>query len=230
MTLVAVYMPTRGEPVYEAFVAATKAAAELNSPFHLARGEPVEHVRDGIVADFLKTGASHLCMIDDDTLMPSGALPAMLDAGKPVVTLPTPWLYEGLAMAANVVPVEACGEAAGRYLAGEPMRLPWPTWSWVLSQRDPFRVGATGLSAVVIRRDVFTHAKWPGFTYTRARPGTNGHTVGEDVHFSMWCASRGIEMWALPRFLAGHYKRVDLRDFVPLADMVNVSGVSSPFS
>jgi hypothetical protein len=53
MSLVEVYMPTRGEPVYEAFVAATRGAAELNSRFHLARGEPVEHVRDGIVSAFL---------------------------------------------------------------------------------------------------------------------------------------------------------------------------------
>lgn len=223
MTSLAVYMPTRGQPVYEAFAAATVEASNAGAKFHLARGEPIEHVRNWIVSSFLAGDATHLCMIDDDVIVPGGALPAMTELGKQVVTLPTPWLYDGQVRACNVSPFEACQDVRGRHLAGDKLDIPWPPWSWVLNQRAPFRVGATGFGCVVIERAVFDTHHWPGFTFTRALKSNH---VGEDVHFSLWCLGRGIEMWAMPNYLAGHVKAVDLRDFVPFAEVAHADGAN----
>lgn len=207
---VRIVQPSRDTPKFSSLAAATREAHSIGAHYEISSGNPVEHNRNVIVQRFMDddTLPTHLCMIDDDVIVPQGALAAMLDARKPVVSLPTPFIMDGCTFS-NCAPWPADGVFDRSLPTG-------PTWvSWIMRSIAPVpqQICATGFGCVLIERHVFDMLQRPWFAFQRGDvPGED--IYGEDVYFSRACLAANVEMWALPWLSCSHLHTVDISSWV----------------
>ncbi len=196
---VMVAIPTAGHPHPDAIDSILRAAAEYGAPLCWSQIAPRDVNRNRIAQRFLDDGHDWLCMIDDDQVVPEGAIKKLVDVGEQnggaVVIAPTPILMDERLL----VNVALHGVTPRR----------WPSLHAWDTSRPPFRVSVGGTGMVLIRRDVFTRLEFPWFTerYGDAR-GSGAQT--EDVIFCERVDAAGMEIWCHPAVLCGHMKCVNL--------------------
>jgi hypothetical protein len=168
---VLVAMPSRGYPWAPSLLQAERLAVRLGTPFCLELGSPVHHVRTRIARRFLESDCTHLFTIDDDIVLPEGALERLLALECPLAAGVYPLALQG----GIVASVKREGDARW------PDRVP----------REVFPVVETGLGCALIARVVFERTAQPWFLMS-ASP--SGELFGEDVWFSRRVRGAGLEM------------------------------------
>lgn len=199
-TLVA--MPTRSTPCPEALNAVAREAYHAGAQFMFPNQEPVEACRNEIVNAWLRSDFDDLIMVDDDSVIPDGAIKKLQSVNALFVCGVQPLYMQGQLVASVQDP-------------GYPEVLkPWYDWCAWKRPREPFRIGACGFGCVLLRRPLFDKLKHPWFVYTS--PDRDGkHRETEDVYFCKMCTMAGVEMWCHPQVVCGHMKRINLLDFIP---------------
>lgn len=158
--------------------------------------------RNELVRKAIERGCTHLFFMDDDMLMPIGAIHKLLSRNKDIVSglchLRTPPHYPS----AFFDPDDEDGKIF--YIQD---------W-WSHHPDELMQVDAVGSACVLIKTEVFQkiqEMKVPGvkdagqdlwYLYGKARPGEN--TVGEDVFFCKLARDAGFEIWVDKTVSFGH--------------------------
>lgn len=156
---------------------------------------PVAYARNKIVEGFLSTDATHLWMIDADTIPPVDALERMLKADKPVVTGVTPVLHN------NETISNIFSDTSGNPLSMDQIKKH-------AEKGENLIIQGCGASCILIERSVLekTLSK-PWFAELWAEDGQH---VTEDIYFSNTLTEAGIEITCIPSIRCGHAKLVIL--------------------
>jgi len=155
--------------------------------------------RNELVRVAIKRDCTHLFFLDDDMLMPPGAIHRMLNRNKDIVSglchLRTPPHFPSM----FIDPDHKDGKIF--YVKD------WPPDSMI-------KVDAVGSACVMIKTEVFEKIRdteYPDvkkageelwYLYGKARPGE--HTVGEDVFFCKLARAAGYEIWVDTSLQFGH--------------------------
>lgn len=150
--------------------------------------KPVAKARNGIVEQFLKTDATHLLMIDADTVVPDNAIQTLLDMDAAISSGITP-MVQGDLMLYNIYK-EVDGKLTA-YTAGHP-----------LPKDDRMDVKAVGASCLMVRRDVFEkmgNAPWFFDVWTQAN-----QYISEDIQFCNIARELGYPILVSPNVMCQH--------------------------
>lgn len=207
---VMVAIPSRGTPQPVCFNSAHQAAAAARehgftkSIFIYPAGAPRDWNRNRCVQMFLDhpDHLDYLWFIDDDTQVPLDAIYQLAALDKDIVVGPQPLYLNGMVVA-NV--------SEGLPTLDEPTS--WPAWVLWDENREPFRIGACGFGCVLIKRHVLEAIGQPYFVENYGDVYGN-RSQTEDIDFCRRAKEHGFEIWCHPGVVCGHYKTVDLRDFV----------------
>lgn len=205
-----VSMPTAGHPVSAAITSIMCEAARHGAPFQYTPDcLPRDINRNRVVQSFLDdpTGFEWLVMVDDDQIVPAGAIANLLSVNKPVVIAPTP------IMVANRIVMNV-----SRWNDDPNHTYLWPSkHQWDVTE-PPYRCAAGGTGMILIHRSVFEKLEFPWFVENHGGPRGEGQQT-EDVIFCNRCVEAGIEIWCHPAVVCGHMKRVNLMDICTGAEL-----------
>ena len=165
--------------------------------FIVVTGRPVDFVRNAIVRQFLAHDYQYLFLMDSDIVPPPDVLDLLLHWSE----------SRDAPLVGGCYPV--LGE--GGYLR------------WALAHRGtdghyrlirdlpdtelPFAVDAAGAGCLLIRRDVFTHTKWPWFKWVENEDGSQ---ISEDISFFSQCNDAGLQLLVDPTIICEHQKSLNL--------------------
>lgn len=159
-------------------------------PFLIVKGvSPIAHARNIIVEQFLKTDATHLWMIDDDTVPPTDALEKMLALDLPIVTGVTPML-QGTRVSSNIY----------RDTSGTPMGM-----EDIAKEKKPFSIQGSGASCILIKREMFEKLTVPYYT---ERWASDGQFITEDIAFGNDALEAGYQITCIPTVVCKHARTI----------------------
>jgi hypothetical protein len=130
----------------------------------LSNSRPIDHNRNILVNEFLKSDCNWLLMIDSDVAPPVNLL-EMCENNVPVCSA-----YVSTCVANEIIPVGMTKNDTGYY------------HDFKHSAPELHRVDAVGTGCILIRRDVFDTLKKPYFKFIYDADGIL--TKGEDFYFS----------------------------------------------
>lgn len=163
-----------------------------DNPFLILAGvSPVAKARNTIVEQFLKTDATHLWMIDDDTIPPKDALEKLLALEKPIASGVTPILrHEGLT--SNV------------YMESQPLSMDDAT-----KDKKPFPAIAVGASCLMIERETLRkmHSKYRGRIFEDQWTPSN-ELISEDIVFCNRARESYLQINIHPEVVCRHARNV----------------------
>lgn len=199
-------MPTRTSPDVEAWNHMGRAASVYGAPMTVQPGQPRDFNRNRCVALFLEDNRDWLFFVDDDTTIPDDAIAKLLAVGKPIVSGVQPlWLTGQLV--ANV-----------KLEDGPDGPFPWPDWVTWNRPAEPFRIGYCGFGCILIHRSVLVDIGYPWFVESYGDVwGKDNKT--EDIDFCQKATKAGYEIWCEPTVECGHFKKVDLRKWIPRSQL-----------
>lgn len=164
-----------------------------NNGFLIVIGEhPVARARNIIVDQFLKSEATHLWMIDDDTIPPNDALKNLLALDIPIATAITPTIQGG------EIIYNIYKEREGKL---EPYSHNHP-----LPETDRMIVAAVGSSCILIKREVFEsmgEAPWYADIWT-----AGGEYCSEDIMFCNTAKANHYTIIAHPKVICEHSRYI----------------------
>lgn len=159
-------------------------------PFLIVAGvSPVALARNVIVENFLKTDATHLWMIDADTIPPPDALETLLAADVDIATGITPILRQG-SRTSNIY----------EDTSGMPMEL-----KDTEHKKKSFPIAGCGAACLLIRREVLEKVGKPWFAEVWGDDGTH---MSEDVFFCNRATEEGFTITCVPKVVCGHARSV----------------------
>lgn len=159
-------------------------------PFVILSGvSPVARARNLITKEFLASDATHLFMVDDDTIPPVDAIEKLLAVDADVVTGVTPILRQG-------------SRTTNIYfdVSGVPM-----SFKDIEHKKKPFEVRGCGASCILIRRDVLEKI---GIPYFAELWGTDGEHVSEDIYFCNRAEEEKFKILCEPTVICKHARTV----------------------
>lgn len=194
MAKVEVYMPCRDGKPYELarIVASIEALAHKTGVCTITR-EPVTLARNQATRKFLKTNATHMLMVDDDTvIMTRGAIDRLLALDADIAAGLVPWWdgVSGLILNAQCEP--------------NVWLKPWPTGT--------FPVWHVGTAIMMIARRVFELIEWPWFQWRESR---EGDYQGEDLDFCRKAREKGCSIMVDAGVIGDHFKTIPLTAMCP---------------
>jgi len=153
---------------------------------------PIAKARNHMVEEFLKTDATHLWMIDDDTVPPKDALAKLLALDVPIATGITPTI-QGKSRIYNIFKETKDGLEAYRY-------------DHPLPDNDRMIVAAVGASCILIKREVFEKigdSPWFADVWDQ-----QGQYCSEDIMFCNFAKAEGYTIFAHPKVICEHARYV----------------------
>lgn len=158
--------------------------------------QTIDFNRNQQVKNFLESEHDHIFFLDSDAVPVRGTIEVLLDYGKDIALVPNMLFDQGL----REFKLMAFNDAE-------------KTGTWSLSYPDDetgFReISGSGMSGVLVKREVFETLKAPWFRFIHAKDGRL--LLGEDVYFYRKARKAGYKVWcefALPQ---QHFKTVDLK-------------------
>lgn len=152
-------------------------------------GRSVEEARNVAVEDALRVGASYLFFLDDDVLIPNGALRRMIHKMENEER----WdLCSGI-VPTKTDPPEPCVFRGHR---------PGAFWGWTFNKH--FQIDACGMACCLIRTSAFEKVPEPWFEWKQGSDGQHSTEEGEDLGFCRKLHEAGGFMLADGGVLCGH--------------------------
>lgn len=179
----------------------------------LDSGAPVEHLMNQYAAQFLESGATHWVHIDADNPPLRNPLD-LIEAGKDVVSLPTPCRPVskefGPQFMWNIWGVE--NEPPDGWVMGRQHEIDeLPKYRVIKPSEGFHQVGAVGLGCAVIARRVIAKLTVP---FARVFDASGLCVASPDFWFSRKCREAGFELWTNWDYPCQHLKEVDLSEFM----------------
>lgn len=175
-----------GVPTYRDFKALTvlsivHALGSVKVPFlfDLVSLTYLPEARQRLVDNAIKTGASHLLMIDADMTFPHDTIPRLAAHQKPIV---------GVSYAERRFTPE-----------GDRMSVEAPL-DGVL-QTEPYKVASVGGGVLLLDLDALKDLPSPWFDCQRL---DDGKFLGEDTYFCRKARKHGFDVWCDPSIEVGH--------------------------
>ena len=173
-----------------------------------------DRARNVCVLEFLKTDATHLWMVDCDTLPPYhlAILEEARDKEASVISGVYDRYWDELGICAPQVYMKVPdepGKPPGRWRTVD--RAQWPTGSLI-------KADAVGTGCLVIRRDVLEQMAWPYFEIIQL-PGQE--LRGEDFVF---CSKVG-GVAVMPVYVCKHFRDVDLSKYRELCEYLGTANL-----
>lgn len=187
---VLIAVPSRNAYLHARLVQALVPQLKKNPFIIMAGVSPVALARNKIVETFLKSEASHLFMVDDDTIPPMDVVEKLLAHDKDIVSGVTPILREGNMMS-NV------------YLDTSGDQLPLD--HKLLKAKELFKVEGVGSSCLLIKREVFDKIGKPWFAEVWGQDGTH---MSEDIFFCNRAKEEGLEVLIDPTVVCKHARTI----------------------
>lgn len=167
---------------------------KVNLAFYATiNSQPVDRAREEIVDEFLKTDATHLFMIDSDTIPPHDAIYKLLDADEDIIS--------------GLTPIVAYDKDK------EIMYRKWNCADFdgnLLSPNTGIKeVRGAGGSCLMIKRNVLETLSRPCFrnTFKFSNDGKVEHFISEDVFFIVKAIGQGFKPKADTSVVCMHYKQ-----------------------
>lgn len=152
---------------------------------------PVAFARNQIVEAFLASDATHLWMIDDDTIVPHDAIWKLLGVEQDIVTGVTPIIREG-SITSNVWMTD---ESEAPLTLGE-----------IEKHKEPFKVRGVGASCLLLSRNFVERLTKPYFA--EIWEAETGRFITEDIFLCNTAIEMGYEIYAHPDVLCKHARQV----------------------
>jgi hypothetical protein len=171
---------------------AQEAASAVGAPLIISESpHTVAEARNNAVKRMLDSIADYLFMVDDDVVIPPDAISMLRELDAPI--------------AAGCVPI--CDEMI--YLNVAMKREGTTVWctDWF---DGPKRVELVGTGCILIERSVLKGVGFPWFRWPTDWEQEPTYTT-DDTDF---CNRVDADIWAHGDVRCGHYKRVDLKDFM----------------
>jgi len=173
-------------------------------------GPGIGMARNNLTAEFLKSPAEWLFMLDTDMVISLGTLPALLEAAdpeeRPVVGALCCVINENqVRTTVYTASRDEAGEFAFRHL------LEWP-------HDTILRVDATGCACMIMHRNAFkriseAHPEEDGLWFAEMVVGK--HQLGEDLSFCLRCSMAEIPVFVHTGVEVGHMKTLQLGNVTP---------------
>ncbi len=191
-TLVAVPFYNYCEPETEACLRALDKLEDITVVTF--GGGQIDGTRNRIGQYMLANGYDNVLFLDSDCTVSEHGLRKMIALDKPVVTGYCPMITGG-----DIKWAVGIGIQGELYTISD--ELP----------SEPLPVESAGAACLLVKRAVFKKLEWPWFEFKV----TPTHRIrSEDFEFSARCKKEGIEIWAHPNALIGHYRKVNLLDLM----------------
>jgi len=187
------YIPTRGSPHSLARYLACAEAHKHGTTAREVTREPVTLARNQATRMFLKTDATHMLMVDDDTvIMTRDTIGRLLALDADIAAGLVPWWDGGVGLILNA--------------QREPnvWLRPWPTGT--------FAVHHVGTAIMMIARPVFELIEWPWFQWRESRAGDY---QGEDLDFCRKAREKGCSIMVDAAVIGDHFKTIPLTAMCP---------------
>jgi len=156
----------------------------------------IDHNRNKIVTEFLKTDCKWLLMMDDDNAPLNNPLD-LIAFNKDVIVCPT-LMYKGDKMAYNVFKQHDKGLITMLYTGG----------------RKLVRIDRGGTGCILIKREVLEGMKRPFESIINKETGER--VMGEDLAFCEKVEQKGFKLWTHWGYSCSHYKTIDLNKIAKL--------------
>lgn len=157
---------------------------------------PVEKARNTIVEEFLKTDATHLFFIDNDTIPPLDALDKLLKADKDIISGLTPIVEHD---------ENRLNDSNGFYkkwnCVGVDDKLLKP-------HTGILPIKGAGGSCLLIKREVFEKMKAPWFKFLYKDDKGKECVISEDIYFIIMAISNGFKPFCDTSIICGHEKPI----------------------
>jgi len=193
MSKVLLAIPTTGAIDAITSAAASRLALQGSAADYItAKGRPVDHVRNGLIMQFLAGDWTHLFLLDSDVGPPLDCLSRLLALARPLASGCYPVIQQGVLKWAI-----SNKNSDGHYRLLEDPSLP----------TGPFEADAGGAGCLLISRAVFDRVKWPWFKWVE---NPDGSQISEDIYFFDKCAEAGIRVTIEPDIICDHFKDVNI--------------------
>jgi GT2 family glycosyltransferase len=174
-------------------VALTHEKKERSISMTLSIGvSPVDHARNLVVREFLRSGCEWCVLLDNDQSVPMDIL-RMLDWAPHDVHVVTPMNYRGVTLANGSVAVQPVWE-----LLGPATDTPWQ------------ELRACGAGVMGVRREAFERIGKQGPWFRFAYDAYGKVTKAEDIFFCESARAAGCRIFGNKSFVAQHYHTVGL--------------------
>ena len=154
--------------------------------------EPIDWNRNEQVRRFLSTGYTHLFFLDSDSVPMSGTIECLLFHDKPAIIAPNLCFMQR--------------EAKVRQMT---FTKPGTVDHFEHEEQTPQIIGASGMSGLLVRREVLEKIGDPWFQFHYDNDGKI--LVGEDIDFYRKMAEAGYDLWCDWSLVPSHYKTFDLK-------------------
>lgn len=224
---VAVLVPTRGLLFTDTVMALLRELGGMRHAFFFTKDLPIPDCRNALVKSARACGVAftHYLMIDDDVIMPDGAMQAMLDLKKPIVLID--------------YPTHAMGIGANRG------NIAYTVWKKG-DKPEGKTIAWGGLGCTLVEAQIFNKLTYPYFRkggqyFDRDKEGKmvlygKGDTDGgEDYEFYVDCKEAGYEISQVHGMVCGHAKVmkhigvVEHGKYVKQHDIIIANAIEEPF-
>jgi len=150
---------------------------------------PIEHNRNTLVQEFLKSNNDYLLMIDSDNIPAKNPI-ELIHFQKDIISCPV-WIYQQGHKHLNVY----------RQKENEDYLVP------IENEKGLKEIDATGTGVILLSRKVLETIKKP---FERKFDENGIEEIGQDIYFSMKAKEAGFRLFTHFDYISKHYKLVEL--------------------
>lgn len=199
MNKVYIAIPTKEGQVYFELMIRLLSWSHSSIPITVnfkAFSAPIDHCRNEIVQDFLKSDCTHLFMIDDDIVPPEDALERLLFHDKEIVSAVCPLIGPGSRRQLSVT-----YNAYIKDIEGDLYQYDWPDSSGLEE------VYAVGTGCIMLKRSILEVTDYPFKTEYDSK---GIKFMGEDISFCVNAKEAGHQVFADYKLKCKHIKSCNL--------------------
>ena len=181
---------TNGQVYAETMMRAHRLAVRHNAALSVTKGTPHDYSANMAVVEFLKSKCEWMFCLEYDIDPPLDAIDKLLSLNEPLCCGIYPIAIEsGLCWA----------------IGNEEKKL------FINIPKEPFEASFAGVGCMLVHRKVFEKIGFPWFLWGHK---VDGSQTSPDVFFFDKCKEAGFRLMVNPHVLCGHYKNINITNFI----------------